>query len=63
MEQGVAQDEGKSWRPQDLKLDGLMVVARQEHADRCRLVSDCPQEVTIKCAGQNRTRQGDPVDS
>lgn len=62
-EPGEAQDEGKSWRLQDVKLDGLVVVSGQEHADRCRLVSNHPQKVTIKGTSQSGTWQGDPVDA
>lgn len=41
-EPGETQDEWEPRRPEDMQLDGLMMVARQINAHRCRQVGDCP---------------------
>ena len=41
-------------RLQDLELYSLIVVAREEHAARHRLVGDCLQKAAVQGLGQGR---------
>lgn len=58
MEPWVTQDEQWLRRIQDVELDGLMVVTRQEHGNLGGLVSDCALSVAINSPSGNRMRQG-----
>ena len=50
-------------RGQDVKLDSLVMVSRQEHVDGHRLVGDSPQEATVQGIGGNRNWQANPTDT
>lgn len=50
-------------RGQDVKLDSLVVVARQEHVDGHCLVGDSPQEVAVQGIGRNRNWQANSTDA
>ena len=56
-EPGESQEEWVTRRGQDMKLDILVMVARQEHVDRHCLVSDSPYEVTVQAIGGNSNWQ------
>ncbi len=58
---GVAEDQGKVGRPQDMEPDGLMMCARQEHRDGSGLMGDGPQEMTVQGAGRHGTRKRNPT--
>ena len=46
---------------QDMKLDGFMMVPRQEKMEGCRLVVDCPHEVAIEGTGPVMGAEGEPT--
>ena len=45
-----------------MKLDSLVVITGQKNADRCCLVGDGPQEVTVEGTDRYRAWQGYLVD-
>ena len=54
------QDEQQVIMIQDVELDGLVVIAGQEHGNLGGLVCDSAQSVAIKGPSRNQVRQRNP---
>ena len=61
-ETGEPQEERMARRLQDEELFSLMVVAREEHVDRHRLVGDCLHKAVVQSLDGNQTGQENLID-
>lgn len=60
MEPWINQDKRQVRVVQNVQLDGLVVIARQEYGNLGGLVRDCAQSMAIKGPSGNRMRQRNP---
>ena len=61
-ETGEPQEERMARRLQDEELFSLMVVAREEHVDRHRLVGDCLEKAAVQGLDGKLTGQENSTD-